>query len=124
MTLRLILDESLPKRAAEVLRDQAIEAWQVNEINLCSASDQDILAEADQRDAVVVCYDADFHRYLALSGATSPSVIRIRIEALTPQALAELIVETTKSAEPMLRSGAVLSVNEDSVRGRPLPLTH
>jgi predicted nuclease of predicted toxin-antitoxin system len=44
--------------------------------------DADILAYGRQELRVVVTLDADFHTLLALSGARSPSVVRIRIEGL------------------------------------------
>jgi len=46
---------------------------------------------ARERGQIVVTLDADFHAQLALTGAASPSVIRIRIEGLRAEELADLL---------------------------------
>jgi predicted nuclease of predicted toxin-antitoxin system len=52
----------------------------VAEIGFFTAEDREILAKAKEDGGVVITLDADFHALLALSGAISPSLIRIRIE--------------------------------------------
>jgi predicted nuclease of predicted toxin-antitoxin system len=47
---------------------------------LATARDAKIIDFARQRGWIVATLDADFHALLALSGATGPSVVRIRIE--------------------------------------------
>jgi hypothetical protein len=59
---------------------------------------------------------------LALSGATGPSVIRIRIEGLRAEGLATLLVDVLKVCGDDLMQGAVVSVTESGVRIRKLPL--
>jgi predicted nuclease of predicted toxin-antitoxin system len=46
------------------------------------ASDAVILDYAREEGRVIVTLDADFHTLLALTGATFPSVVRVRIEGL------------------------------------------
>ena len=46
------------------------------------ADDGDILAWSLGKNAIVVTLDADFHAILAVSGASGPSVIRLRIQGL------------------------------------------
>ena len=71
---------------------------------------------------MVVTLYADFHAHLALSGATRPSVIRIRIEGLRAEALAELLGKVAEMCKDDLRHGAMVSVTEAGVRIRRLPL--
>lgn len=71
---------------------------------------------------IVVTLDADFHAHLALSGAAGPSVIRLRIEGLKAPQLADLLVQVLKQCGDDLKSGAMLTVTESSVRVRRLPL--
>ncbi len=66
--------------------------------------------------------DADFHALLALSGAASPSVIRVRIEGLRSSELASLLERVITPCAEDLRSGAMVTVDEHSVRVRLLPL--
>jgi predicted nuclease of predicted toxin-antitoxin system len=70
----------------------------------------------------VVTLDADFHKLIALAGATHPSVIRIRIEGLRAHALAQLILGVLQSCRDELIHGALVSVQEHGIRVRRLPV--
>lgn len=72
---------------------------------------------------VVVTLDADFHALMALSNAGQPSVIRIRIERLRGEQLAELLSRVIKSCRQDLDAGALVSVHSTRLRLRRLPLT-
>jgi predicted nuclease of predicted toxin-antitoxin system len=69
-----------------------------------------------------VTLDADFHALLALSGATGPSVVRIRIEGQRAEGLATLLVNVLKVCKDDLVQGAMISVTENGARIRRLPL--
>lgn len=112
----------MPAYAAVLLRDRGIEAWHVFDLDMMSQPDDSILEEALRRGAVVTCYDSDFHKLLALTGACKPSVIRVRIDKLKGPELADLLAEIIGLTEQALRSGVVLTVKGNSIRGRPLPL--
>lgn len=87
------------------------------------ASDEEIIVEAVKRSAIIVTYDDDFHRLLYNTGATRPSVIRIRIEGLNHQQAAMYILNAVVQAAAELAAGAVVSITERKVRVRALPLT-
>lgn len=72
--IKILLDQGLPRSAAELLRQQGWNALHVGEVGLATASDQSILKHAQQQGSTVVTLDADFHALLAVSGASAPSV--------------------------------------------------
>jgi predicted nuclease of predicted toxin-antitoxin system len=72
---------------------------------------------------VIVTLDADFHALLALSGATSPSVIRIRIEGLQDEALAALVRRVIAQTVDALARGTAITVTLHAIRLRALPMT-
>jgi len=94
----------------------------VGEIGLATASDAKILDFADQGGWVVVALDADSHLLLALSGASSPSVVRVRVEGQRAEELAGLLVSVLEICKDDLLGGAMVSVTENGVRIRRLPL--
>ena len=118
----LLLDQGLPRSSVPLLRGVGIEATHVGDIGLASADDGTILAYARKQNLIVVTLDADFHMRLAASGATKPSVIRLRIEGLRGEAVAQLLAFVLERCREELRQGAVVSVSEAGVRLHRLPL--
>ena len=120
--MRLLLDQGLPRGAVVPLGLAGHEAVHVGDIRLAFASDADILDEAVRRGATVVTLDADFHALLALSRATKPSVIRLRVEGLRADALSQLIVAVISVSETDLVAGAVVTADATRARVRRLPI--
>jgi predicted nuclease of predicted toxin-antitoxin system len=120
--MKLLLDQGLPHSAATLLCEAGINTIHVAEIGLSAADDIDILQIAREHGRVVVTLDADFHALLALSAATSPSVIRIRIERLRAQALTNLLLTVLDEFVEDLEQGVVVTVEPSRVRMRRLPL--
>ncbi len=120
--MKLLLDQGLPRSTVLHLSKGGIEAAHVGEAGFATASDVKILDFANQNGNIVVTLDADFHALLALSGATGPSVIRIRIEGLRGAELASLLVTVLKVCKDDLSRGAMVSVTESGFRIRQLPL--
>lgn len=89
---------------------------------LATAKDSKILDFGRQEGLVVVTLDADFHALLALAGLSGPSVIRIRIEGLRGENLARLLVSVLQVCSDDLLKGAMVSVTENGVRIRRLPV--
>jgi predicted nuclease of predicted toxin-antitoxin system len=120
--MKLLLDQGLPRSAATLLSEAGIDTIHVAEVSLSAADDTDILQRAREDKRVVVTLDADFHALLALSAATSPSVIRIRIERLRAQALTNLLLTVLGEVAEDLEQGVVVTVELSRVRMRRLPL--
>ena len=121
--MKLLLDQGLPRGAAGLLREEGVDTVHTGEIGLATATDQMILAGAEREQRVVVTLDADFHALLALSGASSPSVIRLRIEGLRAAAVAQLLAELLDDWSAELEAGVLLTVQPGRVRLRRLPLS-
>lgn len=122
--MKLLLDQGLPRSAPTLLSEAGIDTIHVAEIGLSAADDTDILQRAREDERVVVTLDADFHALLALSAATSPSVIRIRIERLRAQALTNLLLTVIDEVADDLEQGVVVTVEPSRVRLRRLPLVN
>lgn len=120
--MKLLLDQGLPRSAASLLRAAEIDAVHTGEIGLATADDAILLELARREGRVVVTLDADFHAILALSGATAPSVVRIRIEGLRAEPLARLIQVLLTERKVELERGALLTVQPRRVRIRYLPI--
>lgn len=121
--MKLLLDQGLPRSTSRLLREAGIDAVHVSEIDYSTSEDAVILERGREDDRTVVTLDADFHALLALSDATSPSVIRIRIEGLKGETAANLIRTVLVQCEKELERGAVVTVEGHRIRIHRLPLT-
>ena len=120
--MKLLLDQGLPRSSAQTLRQSGLEALHTGDCGLASVSDFEILEAARRQGRVLVTLDADFHAILALSGASTPSVIRIRIEGLRAEAITHLVQTVLDRCCEDLDKGAVVSVTEGRIRVHRLPI--
>lgn len=119
---RLLLDQGVPRDAATILRGLGWDVIHVGEVGLGAAEDSGIVARADSDNRVCVTLDADFHALLAVSGASRPSVVRVRLENVGGQQMARILVAVWEQHQAQLDSGAVITVTARKVRVRPLPI--
>jgi predicted nuclease of predicted toxin-antitoxin system len=120
--MKFLLDQCLPRSTVLHLRNAGIEAAHAGDLGLATVGDEKILEIGRLQGLVVVTLDADFHSILALLGSSGPSVIRIRIEDLRAEGLASLLVKVLELCKDDLTKGAAVSVTEDGVRIKLLPL--
>ncbi len=67
--MKLLLDQGLPRTAAELLRVAGFDTLHVGDVGYATATDAAILQLALGEQRIVVTLDADFHALLALSAA-------------------------------------------------------
>lgn len=120
--LKLVLDQGLTPAAAALLRERGHVASHVEELGLATAGDDEILAFARVRDAVIVTLDRDFHAVLAESGATKPSVIFLRAQRLTAATTVAAIELVCTRHAADLAAGAAVTTRGLLSRARRLPL--
>ena len=120
--MKLLLDQGVPRSVVGHLRTAGIESIHTGEIGLATATDSDILERARIDDRIAVTLDADFHALLARSAATTPSVIRIRIQGLRGEECARLLVQVLQLCTDDLMRGSAVTVQPGRVRVRELPL--
>jgi predicted nuclease of predicted toxin-antitoxin system len=120
--MQFLLDQGIPRSAVDGLLARGFHAEHVGQLGMSMDTDEELLEAAANRDAIIVTLDADFHTLLATTHATLPSVIRIRIEGLKGEDVADLIAQVAAAAEPELEAGAAVSVTMSGVRVRLLPL--
>ena len=112
----------LPRTAANLLRDCGWDVQHVSERGMSRAEDSAIIALARQEQRMVVTLDADFHALLAVSGATGPSVLRIRMEGLKANQVAALVERVLALASDELEQRAMITLADGKVRIKLLPV--
>jgi predicted nuclease of predicted toxin-antitoxin system len=112
----------LPRRSAALSRQVGHDAVHLGERGLSPLADDEIAALAADEDRVIVTLDADSSALLALSSATRPSVMHLRLQGLGPPEAAHMIARVLTDVGDELASGCVVSVTPSGVRVRRLPI--
>lgn len=94
----------------------------VGDIGMSQASDLAILEYAVRDARIVVTLDADFHAHLVLSEASGPSVMRIRIEGLRGDGLADLLKRSWPKIQHVIGDGVMVTDTQTALRVRTLPV--
>jgi predicted nuclease of predicted toxin-antitoxin system len=71
---------------------------------------------------VIFTHDLDFGSLLALTKASSPSVIQVRTQNILPIALAKRLIGVIQQYSELLDEGALMVIDETRERVRILPL--
>jgi len=120
--VKILIDMNLSPEWVETLEAGGFEAVHWSTVGDPRARDQEILERAKRTNALVFTNDLDFSRILALTGESGPSVVQIRGEDLLPESIGGDVIEALRRHKDVLRSGALMVVDETSLRVRLLPL--
>lgn len=121
--MRLLLDENLSPRLADLLRAAGHDIVHVRDLGLTSAPDERVMAVAANDRRVLVSADTDFGTLLARTGAAVPSVILLRrASGRRASEQAVLLTDNLPAVEADLDAGAVVVLGEQAIRIRRLPI--
>jgi len=84
--------------------------------------DHEIVEHAAREQRVVLTQDLDFSAIVALSGASSPSVIQLRLSSARVEDVNSALERTLATIADDLCAGAIASIEDDRVRIRRLPM--
>ena len=81
-----------------------------------------IMAFAKAHGYVVFTHDLDFSAILAATRGEKPSVVQVRSEDVSPEAIGDAVVAAVRQTAEDLDEGALLTVEPNRMRVRLLPL--
>jgi predicted nuclease of predicted toxin-antitoxin system len=117
--MKFLVDMNLSPSWVDFLVCSGFEATHWSELGALDASDDELMFWAAEHGFVVLTCDLDFAAILAATHHTRPSVIQIRSDILTPEA----IVVAVRQTHDELTEGAIISLDARRARLRILPLT-
>ncbi|OPY64286.1 MAG: hypothetical protein A4E57_03569 [Syntrophorhabdaceae bacterium PtaU1.Bin034] len=120
--MKLLVDMNLSPRWIDLLTKSGFEAAHWSAIGRMNAPDSEIMAWAATNGYVVLTHDLDFSAILAATQGVSPSVVQIRAEDVSPDAIGSKIVLALHQMELELEAGALLSIDAKTARLKLLPL--
>jgi predicted nuclease of predicted toxin-antitoxin system len=120
--MKFVIDMNLSPEWAEVLTKAGFTAVHWSSIGEITAEDEEILDWARYNGFTVITLDYDFATLLAITGSTQPSVIQVRREDSTPEALKDTLLEIIQRYSTPIADGALMVIDEKKIRLRLLPL--
>ncbi len=113
---------NLSPRWIRFLSDVGLEAAHWSELGAGNALDVEIMAFAKAHDYVVFTHDLDFAAILAATRGEKPSVVQVRPEDVSPEAIGGAVVVAVRQTADGLNDGALVTVEPNRMRVRLLPL--
>jgi predicted nuclease of predicted toxin-antitoxin system len=120
--VKIVIDMNLSPSWVGRLASEGHDALHWFSIGPPNAPDSIILRWAREHGHVVLTHDLDFGAILAATGEESPSVVQIRTQDVTPEAIGAAISSILKEYESDLVRGALITLDERRRRIRQLPL--
>jgi predicted nuclease of predicted toxin-antitoxin system len=120
--MKILLDMNLTPRWVQFLQAAGFEVCHWSQVGRANAPDEEIMAYAARLDFVVLTHDLDFSAILAATKGKKPSVVQVRAQNITPEAVGINIIATLQGTTVELEAGALLTIDADRTRMRLLPL--
>ena len=120
--MKLLLDMNLAPRWVPYLKAAGFETHHWSMVGRADASDEEIMAYAARLGLIVLTHDLDFSAILAATKRRKPSVIQIRAQNTSPDAIGLHILAALRHTASELEVGALLTIEPDRTRMRLLPL--
>jgi predicted nuclease of predicted toxin-antitoxin system len=113
---------NLAPRWCERLVEGGHEAVHWSSVGDGEAADVQILAYAKAHGFIVLTHDLDFGAILAATGGEGPSVVQIRAEDTSPEAIGVSLLAGLRQMADELELGALVTIEPGRSRLRLLPL--
>ena len=120
--MRILVDMNLPPRWTRFLMDRGIDATRWSVEGDMRAPDSEVLRWAREKGCTVLTHDLDFGVLLSMTAESGPSVIQVRTEDVTPEAIGSLVLAAIENHSEALQRGALLSIQGHTSRVRVLPI--
>ena len=120
--MKLVVDMNLSPRWIALLQESGWQATHWCSLGAGNATDSEIMDFAAANDYVVLTHDLDFGAILAVTHGRKPSVVQIRAEDVSPEAIGAQTVAALRHLESELELGGLLTIEPGRTRLRLLPL--
>ncbi len=120
--MKLLVDMNLSPRWVSLAAEAGIEATHWSAVGAANAPDAEIMAFARANGYVVLTHDLDFSAILAVTQGGKPSVVQIRSDDISPDAIGKPVIDALRQLAAILDEGALLTIDPNRTRVRILPL--
>jgi predicted nuclease of predicted toxin-antitoxin system len=120
--LRFIADVHISPLTVVALRQQGYDTLRVTDVLPATAPDAEILEFARVENRIVLTQDLDFSALVALGNYVQPSLVTLRLSSAQPNVVSRRLLEVLPDLEQVLIDGSAVTVADNAVRFRKLPI--
>lgn len=120
--MKVLIDMNLSPSWVSALKDEGIDAIHWSQVGRMNAPDKEIFDWAIKNNFVVFTHDLDFGKLLATNKTVCPSVIQVRTQDVTPEALANTFISVLSKFSNYIEKGALITIDDTKARVRLLPI--
>lgn len=120
--IRLLADVHISPKTVADLQKQGYEIMRSSEFLTANAPDINILEFARTENWVVLTQDLDFSMLVALSRYSQPSLITLRLSSAKPDTVTKKLLDVLPQIEEALQEGSAITIQDESIRVRKLPV--
>ena len=120
--MRFLADMNLSPSTVADLASGGIDIVRISSLLPVNASDKEILDLARSAGRVVITHDVDFYALLALGGYDRPSLVTLRLLDTDPDLVTQRLRQVLPKIEEALCKGSAITIDDESVRVRELPI--
>ncbi|NCR41499.1 MAG: hypothetical protein GPJ21_17615 [Microcystis aeruginosa W13-11] len=121
-SLGLLADVHISPLTVAALRSQGYDIVRSTDLLPATAADGEILELARVEGKIILTQDLDFSMLVALNNCGMPSLITLRLSSARPDVVAQRLLDVLLTVETELTEGAAITISDDSVRVRKLPI--
>jgi predicted nuclease of predicted toxin-antitoxin system len=120
--VKFLADMGISLFTVKWLRSSGHDAIHLRDERLQRLPDSEILIKARKEERVLLTMDLDFGMLLAINKNQFPSVILFRLSDERSEIVNERLEPVLAQCAEVLKTGAIISVNDETFRVRALPL--
>lgn len=121
--MRLLADLHIAPRTVEYLKSLGHDVVRVSQVLSPTSPDHEIIAYAAGDRRAILTQDLDFSAEIAISGQAYPSVVLLRLSSSRIETVNAVLSDVLPALEQDVRDGALITVEDQRVRRRRLPLS-
>ena len=119
--MRFLADQNVSPLTVSFLREAGHDAIRVSEILPHNSPDRIILALAARERRVILTHDLDYGGLLVVERGPVASLVLMRLSTTRVERVNEILRRVLPAVEAALEAGAIVVVEDASVRVRPFP---
>ena len=120
--LRFLADVHISPLTVAALKLNGYDILRSTDLLPATTADIDILELARVEGRIIITQDLDFSMLIAVGKYNQPSLVTLRLSYAKPDVITQRLLDVLPQLEEELTQGSALTIDDNSVRIRKLPI--